>query len=80
MGVIAICSGGDTPVRIDTSQIPAVEVQILSKATLDFIQPIAEYIMTNPEERRRFEEWRDKRNGGKTNDRSKSHRRDSRPA
>lgn len=76
MSVIAISSGGDTPVRIDTSQIPAVEVQILSATFLDAVQRFYD----DPENIRRFEEWRNKRNGGKTNDRSKSHRRDSRPA
>ena len=76
MGVIAICSGGDTPVRIDTSQISAVEVQILSATFLDAVQRFYE----NPDNIRRFEEWRNKRNGGKVNVRSKSYRRDSRPA
>ena len=76
MGVIAICSGGDTPVRIDTSQIPAVEVQILSATFLDAVQRFYE----NPDNIRRFEAWRNKRNGGKVNVRSESYRRDSRPA
>ena len=76
MGVIAICSGGDTPVRIDTSQIPAVEVQILSATFLDAVQRFYE----NPDNIRRFEEWRNKRNGGKVNVRSESYRRDSWPA
>ena len=67
MGVIAICSGGDTPVRIDTSQIPAVEVQILSATFLDAVQRFYE----NPDNIRRFEEWRNKRNGGKTNEESR---------
>ena len=58
MGVIAICSGGDTPVRIDTSQIPAVEVQILSATFLDAVQRFYE----NPDNIRRFEEWHNKRN------------------
>lgn len=76
MGVTAISSGGDSPIRIDTSRIPAVEVQILSATFLDAVQRFYE----NPDNIRRFEEWRNKRNGGKTNDRSKSHRRDPRPA
>lgn len=48
----------DGPIQIDTSQIPAVEVKLLSKATLDFVLPISKYIMSNPIERRRFEEWK----------------------
>lgn len=61
----------ESTIRIDTSQIPAVEVQLLSKSTLDFIQPIAEYIMSNPEERRRFEEWRAAREKEASNGRKK---------
>lgn len=45
-------------VRIDTSQIPAVEVQILSATFLDAVQRFYE----NPDNIRRFEEWRNKRN------------------
>lgn len=46
------------PVRIDTSLIPAVEVQILSATFLDAVQRFYE----NPDNVRRFEEWRNKRN------------------
>lgn len=71
MDAVQTANRGDasaTPIRIDTSQIPAVEVMLLSKATLDFVLPIAKYIMSNPEERRRYEEWLNERNGGKTID------------
>lgn len=68
MGAVKVvrADASETPIRIDTSQIPAVEVMLLSKATLDFVLPIAKYIMSNPEERRRYEEWLNERNGGKT--------------
>ena len=47
-----------SPIRIDTSRIPAVEVQILSATFLDAVQRFYE----NPDNIRRFEEWRNKRN------------------
>ena len=50
----------DGPIRIDTSQIPAVEVQILSATVLKSVQAFYE----NPENQRRFEEWLKQRNGG----------------
>lgn len=44
----------DGPIHIDTSQIPAVEVQILSATFLDAVQKFYD----DPENIRRFEEWR----------------------
>lgn len=50
----------DCPIRIDTSQIPAVEVQILSSTVLKSVEAFYE----NPENQRRFEEWLNQINGG----------------
>ena len=50
--IIAI-TRDDSPIRIDTSQIPAVEVQILSATVLKSVQAFYE----NPENQRRFEKW-----------------------
>ena len=46
------------PIRIDISQIPAVEVQILSATVLKSVQAFYE----NPENQHRFEEWMAARN------------------
>lgn len=62
-------ASGDQPVHIDVSQIPKVELNILCATFLDAVQRFYE----DPENRRRFEEWRSKRNGGTTNDRSQSY-------
>lgn len=48
------------PVQIDVSQIPKVELNILCATFLDAVQRFYE----DPENRRRFEEWCSKRNGG----------------
>lgn len=79
MDAVQTANRGDAsanPIRIDTSQIPAVEVQILSATVLKSVQAFYE----NPENQRRFEEWLNQRNGGKTIDRSQSYRRNPRPA
>lgn len=79
MDAVHTANRGDasaTPIRIDTSQIPAVEVQILSATVLKSVQAFYE----NPENQRRFEEWLKQRNGGKTIDRNQSCRRNPRPA
>lgn len=44
----------DGPIHIDTSQIPAIEVKILSSTILKAVQVFYE----DPENVRRFEEWR----------------------
>lgn len=44
----------DGPIHIDTSQIPAVELELLCKATLDLVLQFYE----DPENLRGFEEWR----------------------
>lgn len=44
----------DGSIRIDTSQIPTVEVQILSATVLKSVQAFYE----DPENVRRFEAWR----------------------
>jgi len=43
-----------TPVRIDTSQIPAVEVRLLCSTVLEAVMRFYE----DPDNLRRFEEWR----------------------
>lgn len=65
-----------SPVRIDTTQIPAVEVQVLSATFLDAVQRFYE----NPENLRRFEAWRNQRNGGTTHVGNQSYCGDPRPA
>lgn len=65
MGAVHTANRGGasvTAIHIDTSQIPAVEVQILSATVLKSAQAFYE----NPENQRRFEEWLKQRNGGKT--------------
>lgn len=62
MSTPTITNRGASSVHIDTSQIPAIEVQILSATVLGAVQRFYE----DPENMRRFEEWRNQRNGGKT--------------
>lgn len=44
----------DGPIHIDTSQIPAIEMQLLSETILEAAQRFYE----DPENVRRFEAWR----------------------
>lgn len=62
-------ASSEKPVHIDVSQIPKVELDILCATFLEAVQRFYE----DPENRRRFEEWRSKRNGGTNNDRSQSY-------
>ena len=63
MKEIIVITRDDSPIRIDTSQIPAVEVQILSATVLKSVQAFYE----NPENVRRFEKWKTAREKGASN-------------
>ena len=62
MSTPTIANRGASSVCIITSQIPAVEVPNLGTAFLGAVQRFYE----DPENLRRFEIWRNQRNGGKT--------------
>ena len=64
MGAVKVvrADASETSIRIDTSQIPAVEVMLLSATVLKAVQAFYE----DPENQRRFQEWLNERNGGKT--------------
>lgn len=57
----------DGPIHIDTSQIPAIEMQLLSATILEAAQRFYE----DPENVRRFEEWRTAREKEASNGRKK---------
>ena len=57
----------DGPIHIDTSQIPAIEMQLLSATILEAAQRFYE----DPENVRRFEEWRAAREKEASNGRKK---------
>lgn len=57
----------NSPVRFDISQIPAIEIQLLSATILEAAQRFYE----DPENVRRFEEWRTAREKEASNGRKK---------
>lgn len=57
---VVVATPDTTPIHIDVSQIPKIEMDVLCATILEAAQKFYE----DPENRRRFEEWQKSNNGG----------------